>query len=291
MKPAPFTYHAPTTAAEAVTVLGELGEEGRVLAGGQSLVPLMNFRLAQPAHLVDINRIDELDYLRRADGGLAIGARARQSRLEHSADARATAPLLTEAVTLVAHPPIRHRGTVCGSVAHGDPAAELPAALLAQGGEAVLTSVDGERLVRFEHFFQGPFSTATRPGELLKELLVQGWPSGTGHAFVEVERRHGDFAVAGACALVHLDGGAIDRVAIALCGVAGTPVRATEAEASLLGRPGADEELRDAAEAAVRGLSPASDVHGPAEYRVQVASACVRRALRRALERAAGGQR
>ncbi len=271
-------------------MLAKLGEDGRVLAGGQSLVPLMNFRLAQPAHLVDINRIDELDYLLRANGGLVIGARARQSRLERSADARAAAPLLTEAVALVAHPPIRHRGTVCGSVAHGDPAAELPAALLAQGGEAVLTSADGERRVRFEHFFHGPFSTAARSGELLKELHVEGWPNGTGHAFVEVERRHGDFAVAGAGVLLHLEGGVVDRVAIALCGVAPTPVRAAEAEALLVGRAGRDQQLSDAAEAAMRGLAPAADVHGSAQYRVQVARACVRRALRRALDRAAGGE-
>ena len=290
MKPAPFTYHAPTTTAETVALLAELGDDGRVLAGGQSLVPLMNFRLAQPLHLVDINRIDELDYLARDNGSLAIGARARQSALESWAEARAVAPLLVEAVALVAHPPIRHRGTVCGSVAHADPAAELPAALLAQGGEAVIATAAGERRIRFEDFFLGPFISALQSGELLKEVRAERWPDGTGHAFVEVARRHGDFAIAGAAVLLHLDGGAIDRVAIALCGVGPTPIRATEVEASLRGCTGTDQEVAEAAEVAVKGLTPAPDVHGPAQYRVRVARACVRRALRRALDQVAGGR-
>jgi CO/xanthine dehydrogenase FAD-binding subunit len=287
MKPPPFTYHAPATGREVVATLAGLGEEGRVLAGGQSLVPLMNFRLAQPAHLVDINRVDELDYLRREDGALAIGARARQSALEREEAARSV-PLLAEAGALVAHPAIRHRGTVCGSVAHADPAAELPAAFLAQGGEAVLRGPGGERRVPFADLFQGPFTTAVGPGELLTEVRAELWPDRTGHAFVEFARRDGDFAIAGAAVLLHLDGAIVDRAAIALCGVAPTPVRAGGAEEALAGQEPGDEVIAEAVEASVRGLTPASDLHGGTDYRVRVARACVRRALRLALARARG---
>ncbi len=283
MKPASFVYHAPATAAETVATLTELGEEGRVLAGGQSLVPLMNFRLAQPAHLVDINRVEELDYVRADDGSLAIGARARQAALERSSEARSLAPLLVEAAKWVAHPPIRHRGTVCGSIAHADPAAELPAAMLAQGGEVVIAGGAGERGVPFASLFLGPFSTALQPGELLKEARAERWPDDTGHAFVEVARRHGDFAVAGAAALVHMDGPVIARVALALFGVAATPVRVGEAERLLQGSSGSEDEIREAAEVAVRDLTPSSDIHGSGRYRIQVARSCIRRALREAL--------
>jgi len=251
-------------------MLASAGEEASVLAGGQSLVPLMNFRVAQPAHLVDINYVDELDYIRLDDGWLAIGARTRQAAVERSEEVARAAPLITEALGQVAHPPVRHRGTVVGSVVHADPAAELPAVVLALDGEIVLRGPDGERRVAAGEFFTGALMTARRPGELVTEVRVPAaGGDGDGHAIVEFSRRHADFAVAGA---------AVSGGAIALFGVADTPVRASDAE-RLLAEGGASA---DVAAAATDGLQPNEDVHGGAAYRRRVARACVERALARA---------
>src|SRR3954470_421045 len=247
MKPAPFTYHRATSAREAVDMLAAAGDEGSVLAGGQSLVPLMNFRVAQPAHLVDINYVDELDYIRVDDGALAIGARTRQATLERSADVAGAAPLLREAIGWVAHPPVRHRGTVVGSIVHADPAAELPACLLALDGEVVLQRPGGERRVAAREFFTGPLMTAKQTGELATEVRVPVARNGNGgHALVEFSRRHADFAVAGV---------AVSGDAIALFGVADMPLRATEAEQRLAA--GGDPEA--VADAATAGLTPNDD--------------------------------
>lgn len=288
MKSPPFTYHAAANTEEAIALLAEHKDDARVLAGGQSLVPLMNFRLARPAHLVDINRVTELNYIRMADGALAIAAGVRQSALEHSAEAAQRTPLLVEAVKLVAHPPIRHRGTVGGSLAHADPAAELPTAALALGGEMVLAGSGGERTVPVADFFQGPFTTATAADELLTEYRAPVWPAGTGHAFLELSRTHGNFAVVGTAALLHIDGDRVDRIAIALCGVAGTPVRAQAAEERLQGEAPSADLLESAAEAAAAALAPPSDIHGSADYRRKIAKVFVRRTLELALARAKG---
>ena len=270
MKPAPFIYHRATSAMEAVDMLASASGDASVLAGGQSLVPLMNFRVAQPAHLVDINYVDELDYIRVDDGFLAIGARTRQAALERSADVAKAAPLLSEAIRSVAHPPVRHRGTVVGSVVHADPAAELPACLLALDGEVVLQGASGERRVAAREFFTGPLMTAKQTAELATEVRVPVAQNGAGgHALVEFSRRHADFAVAGV---------AVSGDAIALFGVADTPLRAAEAEQRLAG--GGDPG--EVAEAATAGLQPNDDVHGDSAYRRRVARACVERAIRRA---------
>ncbi len=291
MKPPPFAYHAARSAAEALGMLDGFGEEGRVLAGGQSLIPLMNFRLAQPAHLVDINPVAELDYVRRVDGELAIGARARQSAVERSREAADLAPLLVEALGWVGHEPIRHRGTVVGSLAHADPAAEIPAVALAMDARITAATARSEREIEAADFFSGPFTTALQPGEMALEVRFPVWPDRTGHAFLEFARRHGDFAIAGAGVLVSLREGNIDRVAIALCGVGPTPTRARGAEQLLLGRSPDPALLVSAAEAAVAGLQPAGDLHGSSDYRRKVAKAYVRRALSLAIERAGGGTR
>ena len=273
MKPAPFTYHRATSAREAVDMLASASGDASVLAGGQSLVPLMNFRVAQPAHLVDINYVDELDYIRVDDGWLAIGARTRQSAVERSEEVARAAPLMSEAMRSVAHPPVRHRGTVVGSVVHADPAAELPAVLLALDGEVVIQGPSGERRVAAADFFTGPLMTAKEAAELVTEIRVPA-ANGNGagaHALVEFSRRHADFAVAGA---------AVSGGAVALFGVADTPVRAAAAEELLAGDGAAAAE--DVAAAATDGLQPVSDVHGGADYRLRVARACVERALRRA---------
>jgi aerobic carbon-monoxide dehydrogenase medium subunit len=270
VKPAPFIYHRATSTSEALDMLASSADDASVLAGGQSLVPLMNFRVAQPAHLVDINGVDELDYIRVDDGWLAIGARTRQAAVERSEEVARAAPLMGEAMRHVAHPPVRHRGTVVGSVVHGDPAAELPAVVLALDGELVLQGPDGERRVPAREFFTGPLMTAKRPGELVTEVRVPAANgNGGAHAIVEFSRRHADFAVAGA---------AVAGDAVALFGVADTPVRATAAERLL--HDGASPA--DAAGAAVEGLTPSEDVHGDGAYRRRVARACVERALQRA---------
>lgn len=291
MKPAPFAYHGARTTTEAVALLGEFRDGGRVLAGGQSLVPLMNFRLARPSHLIDINRVDELDYIRHTDGLIAIGARTRQAAAERSPLIREQAPLLAEALAWVGHEPIRHRGTVVGSIAHADPAAEIPAVALAMDGEVTAVSLRGERVIAAADFFRGPFLIALEPGELVTELRLRPWPPGTGYAFLEFARRHGDFAIAGAGVLLHLGPGGVERAAVVLCGVADTPVRARAAEDRLRGHPPTPEVLAAAADAAVADLTPPGDVHGSPEYRRTVARAYVRRALARALERARRGGR
>lgn len=293
MKPAPFAYTRATTAEEAVSTLARLGEDGRVLAGGQSLVPLMNFRLARPPHLVDISRVAELDYLRREGDWLVVGAATRQITLEQSEEARQAAPLLVEAVRQVGHEPIRHRGTVCGCIAHAEPAAELPAAALALGATVVLEGAGGRREVPLEDFLAGPYETSLKPGELLRELRVWCRPGRQGSAFVEYSRRHGDFAIAGTAVAVGVgQGGRIDEAAIALCGVAPTAVRAGRAERALVGRPAEAASVDDeVVSAAVEGLRPTVDIHGSSDYRIRVARACTRQALLRALERARGGER
>jgi CO/xanthine dehydrogenase FAD-binding subunit len=260
-------------------------DDTSVLAGGQSLVPMMNFRVALPGHLVDINFLDELDYIRADDGWLAIGARVRQSALERSNLVAREAPLLSEAIRWVAHPPIRHRGTVVGSIAHADPAAELPAAVRALDGEVVLRGAQGERRVAAADFFDQPLMTTIAPGELITEIRVPAGQRPTGQAVIEFARRHADFAVAGAAVSLWSNG--TQRAAIALFGVGPTAIRAGAAERLLSESSGAPAaEVRAAA---VSELSPSGDIHGSAEYRRRLAGVCVERALARARQARNGG--
>jgi carbon-monoxide dehydrogenase medium subunit len=288
VKPAPFEYRAPRTTTEALQMLAEWGDEGRVLAGGQSLVPLMTFRLAQPSHLVDINRIDELNYIRAENGWLAVGACARQAAVERSPDAARQVPLIVEALGFVAHEPVRNRGTVVGSIAHADPAAELPSVALALDAELRVASQTGERQISAADFLRGPFQTALEPGEVVTEVRFPFAPLGSGYAFAEFSRRHGDFAIAGTAVFVQLEGDRVARTAIVLCGVAASPVRAREAVSALQGDVPTAEAIEAAAQRAVEGLRPSSDLHGSSEYRRNVARAQVRRALTLAVARARG---
>ena len=294
MKPAPFSYHAPTSTNEAVELLAEFGDRGRVLAGVQSLFQLMNFRTLKPENLIDINPVTELDYIREDDGTLAIGARTRQSTLEHSQEAAKHAPLMVEAVKNVAHPSVRNRGTVGGSVAYADPASELPAVVLAMDGEVVLASTRGllpgvqERTLSAEEFFQGPYTNACSTDELLTEVRLPGWPDGTGHAFLEFRRKHGSYALVGAAVLVHLDGENVNRVSISLCGVDETPIRARKAEEVVAGNAPSEEVFEEAAEAVVPELNPLPDPKGSPEYRRKLAKVYIRRALKLAVRRAKG---
>ena len=292
MKPAPFDYLAPTTVEETLAVLREHGEDAKVLAGGQSLVPMLNFRLARPAVLVDINRVQGLDGLDAHDGELRVGATVRQRALERSEAARERLPLVVEAVGLVGHPATRNRGTVAGSLAHADPSAELPAAMLACEATLVARGPGGERVLPAGEFFTDAFRTALAPDELLIEVRIPAHPAGAGGAFVELSRRTGDLPLCGVAALVALDdGGRCRRARVALCGVGRVPARAVEAERVLEGEVLGAESIAEAAERATDGLRPVGSVHGSAAYRRRIAAAMTRRALEMAARRSRDGER
>jgi CO/xanthine dehydrogenase FAD-binding subunit len=291
LKPAPFDYVAPRTVAEAVDHLARHGGDARVLAGGQSLVRLMNTRLATPAVIVDINRVEGLDGIAVENGSVRIGALARQRAAELSDVVRAEAPLFAEAGGHVAHPSVRRRGTVVGSIAFADPSAELPAALLALDGEAIVAGPDGERAVAAADLFTGAFATSLAAGELITAVRVpQGAGGRAGSAWIEVSRRHGDLPVCGAGAVVTLDdGGTIAAVRVALCGVGATPVRATAVEDALAGAEPTEDAIARAADRAARDLDPPSDPHGSADFRRHLAVVMTRRSVQRAAERAREG--
>ncbi|HEY3058108.1 MAG TPA: xanthine dehydrogenase family protein subunit M [Chloroflexota bacterium] len=287
MKPPSFEYIAPRSVDEAVASLAEHGSAAKVLAGGQSLVPLMNMRLADPAVLVDINEVAGLSGLTTWDGGVAIGALVRQSAVEHAATVRELTPLLAEAVQLMGHPAIRHRGTVGGSLAHADPAAELPAAMLALQAQVICRGPQAIRSISAEEFFTGYLTTALAVDELVTEIRVPGIPPGTGSAFLEMARRSGDFAICGAAALVTLNtSGRVDSVRIALCGVGSGPVRARTVERALVGELPTRPVVAAAAQHVVDEIDPPSDIHGSAAYRRKLAVVMTRRAVELAAQRA-----
>src|SRR5438876_8891932 len=289
MKPSSFEYVAPRSLDEAIHSLTSYAGAAKVLAGGQSLVPLMNLRLAAQEVLIDINGLDELGGLRAWDGGLSVGALVRQSTLERADLVRQRLPLLAEASALVGHPANRHRGTVGGSLAHADPAAELPAAMLALEAVLVARGSRGIRPLAAAAFFSGYLTTTLEPDELLTEIRVPGVPGGTGSAFLEISRRSGDFAICGAAALVTLNAsGRCDRVRVALCGVGNGPVRARRVEEALVGELPAGPSLEDAAQRVVQEIDfdPPSDIHGSAAYRRKLAIVMIRRAAEMAAQRA-----
>ena len=287
MKPAAFDYYAPQTLDEALDLMARYGDEAKVLAGGQSLVPAMNFRLAQPAVLVDLNRIEGLSTIRADDEGLRIGAMARQRAVERSPQVAEHAPLVTEALPSVAHPQIRNRATFGGSIAHADPAAELPAVARTLGARLRLSSVRGERWVEADDFFTGLFETALEVDEILTEVLVPRRPAREGWAFEEVARRHGDYAMVGVAVVVSLGpDGRLTRPAIGLLSVGDGPVRAASAEQVLEDLPATAESFDAAAEAVASALDPPSDLHASSDYRRHLARVLTRRLLGRAVERA-----
>jgi CO/xanthine dehydrogenase FAD-binding subunit len=291
MKPAAFDYLAPASLEEALALLAELGEGAKPLAGGQSLVPLMNFRLVRPQHVVDLNGLRELSGIREDDGHLVIGAMTRQRAVETSALVSERCPLLAEAMPQIGHVQIRNRGTVGGSLAHADPAAELPAVVAALGGELVVQSTRGRRAVKAEQFFVGYLTTAARPGELLVEVRLPASPPRTGSAFLEISRRHGDFALVGVAATVTLDSaGVCTGSAIALTGVGPTPVVARDAARALIGVKPTGDVFETAGRRVSNSVQPDSDLHASSDYRKHVAGVLTRRALARAAERAEGAR-
>jgi len=287
MKPAKFDYYDPTTIDEALGLLAQFGDQARPLAGGQSLVPLMNFRLIRPAHLVDLNSVNELSYLRADDGTLRIGATTRQRELERSTEIAERWPLLQEATSFVGHIQIRNRGTVGGSLAHAFPSAELPVAMVTLDASFVLRSPGNQRTARAEDFFLSFMSTVLEPGELLTEISVPPLPVNAGWSYQEVSRRHGDFALAGAASVIALDAnGAIHHARLTLTGT--TPIRAREAEEFLVGKEPSELLVREAARRATENLEQDSDIHASADYRRDACAVLARRALMQAAVRAAG---
>lgn len=286
MKPAPFDYERPTSVDGALQLLASHRGEARVLAGGQSLVPMMNFRIAKPALLVDINRLTELDYHRLDDAHLAIGALCRHATLEQSRLVAEACPLMHEAYRWVAHVAVRNRGTLCGNLCHADPASEMPAVMLALDATLVLGHRSGQRSVAAADFFKGLYETAIRPDELLMEVRVPLEPARRGWGFHEVSVRKGDFAIAAACATLKLQAGRVQAVSIAVAGCGPHAQRMTAAERALSGREPTDAALGEAAQACMHAVDPADDIHGDAAYRRDLVRTLTQRALTDARGRA-----
>ncbi len=289
MKLSPVDYEAPGTVAEALDLLAEHGDEASVLAGGQSLIPLLALRLAQPAVLIDINGVEGLSGVSVTDGWVTIGATTREYMAEESATIAESVPLLAAALPLIGHEAIRSRGTVGGSLAHADPAAELPAVARALNAEFVVRGPSGERVVPAAEWFEGYLTTSRGPDELLTEVRFLAARPGTGTSFQEVARRHGDFAMVGLATSVTLNAGTITDARLAFAGVSDVPARATAAEELLEGERPTAELFDEAARVAAADIDPPSDLHGSAEYRKKVAAALVRRGLREAVGNAMRG--
>ena len=291
MKPSSFEYHAPRSAAEAVGLLAELGDEAKVLAGGQSLIPMLALRLAVFEHLVDVGRVDELVGIERRNGSLWVGAGTTEAAVERSAEVADAVPLLSRATPYIGHFQIRSRGTVGGSIAHADPAAEYPAVALALDAEMDVVSPRGRRTVPAAEFFTGLWSTDLAPDELLAGTSFPVWSGRCGFAVEEFARRHGDFALAGAVVAVELEADdTIRRSAVGLIGLGGTPLRAAEAETLVAGRPVGEVDAEAVGQAATAGLDRVpADMHGSAAYRIRVGAAMVARAWTAASEEARRG--
>jgi CO/xanthine dehydrogenase FAD-binding subunit len=285
MKPPPFDYHAPQTAAEALELLGRYGADARLLAGGQSLVPLLNFRLSAPAVIVDLNHAADLAYIKEENGQVRMGAMTRQRAIEFSPPVKSRLPLLAEATRWVGHLPTRSRGTIGGSLAHSDPAAEYPAVAAALDAELVIRGRAGERVVRASEFFVGFMTTALQPSEMLVEVRMAAQAPDSGWAFEEFSRRHGDFAIIGIAAMLEVEGNRCRSARLAACGAGPTAIRLRAAE-EILEQNGVDDRYIDEAAArAAELVDPGADLHTSAEYRRHLTRVLTRRALKRAIER------
>jgi len=283
MKPAPFAWHGPRSVPEAVTVLSEHGSQAKVLAGGQSLVPVLAMRLAEPAHLVDINKVTELDTVTTTPSGVTVGALARHSRVEHDAAAARAQPLLRQALRLVAHPTIRNRGTTVGSLAHADPAGEMTAVLALCGGSVTAVSNRGRRVIAAADFFLGPLESALAADELAIEAFFPAAPLRAGTAFVEIARRHGDYALCGVGAIAELDpAGRLTSLRCAYLSVFDVPLVLDVTRSWLSGESDAAEQARSA-------VDPQTDLHATADYRRHLAGVLTIRAARQAISAAEQG--
>jgi carbon-monoxide dehydrogenase medium subunit len=285
MKPPRFGYDDPATVEDALALLARHGDSARVLAGGQSLVPMLNFRLARPAHVIDINRLAALAaVVPGPDAGLRLGALVRQRTLERSELVRERCPLIAQAMPLVGHPQIRTRGTLGGSLAHADPAAELPAVMVALGARLTLRRAGGQRTMAAEDFFVSALTTALAPDELLTEVALPPWPPRTGSSLLEVAKRHGDFALGGVAATLTLDAqGRVAGARLVCFGVGPRPVRVSDAERSLVGGAPSAAPFAEAGRLAAAGVDPSDDIHASGAYRKRLAGVLTARALAGAL--------
>jgi CO/xanthine dehydrogenase FAD-binding subunit len=289
MKPAPFDYCCPDTIDEAVEVLAANVDDAKLMAGGQSLTPMLNFRVVRPALIIDISRLLELEYVReRRDGGLTIGALTRHRVLETSALVASRFPVIPETMHNVAHLAIRNRGTIGGSLSHADPAAELPMLSRLLDAVIVARSVRGEREIPASEFFVAPLTTALDDDEIVVRVELPGLPAGMGWCFQEFARRAGDFALAAVGVLLDVQGGEIREARVAMMGVGDTPMRRPEAEAVLTGKALSDEVMTDAVHAACDSLQPNTDLHASPEFRRHLAGVLMERVTRKAWQRAAG---
>jgi len=294
MKPAPFDYYAPASVDEALTLLAEHGYDAKLLAGGQSLVPAMNFRLAQPAVLIDLNRIDSLSFITQADAAsrVSMGAMTRQAAVENSEMVARIAPLLHETMPHIAHSQIRNRGTIGGSIAHADPASELPVIMSVLQAKFTLRSANGERTLPAEDFFVGLFTTALEPEEILAEISIAAPQPRTGSAFQEVARRRGDYALVGVACTVTLDANHVcEHARIGLLSVGEGPVMAAEASRQLIGQKGTARQVCEVAQVvAEKDIDPPNDIHASADFRRHLARVLTERALTTAFKRAKRAQ-
>jgi aerobic carbon-monoxide dehydrogenase medium subunit len=289
MIPAAFEYHAPNSIGEATKLLAKLGEDAKVLSGGQSLIPMMKLRLASPSHIVDINGIPGLAYIRETDGVLLLGAMTRESELEESELIRDRYPLLHDTCKVIADPLVRNLATVGGNLAHGDPANDHPATMLALGAEVVAAGPSGERRLPITSFFTGPFATALRSDEILLEIRIPRPPARSGGAYLKLERKVGDFATAAVAVQLVLDSrGTCEQAGIGLTNVGLTPIKAARAEAALKGARPDDAVVKRAAVLAADASEPAADLRGSVEYKKDLVRVLTARALRKALARAEG---
>ena len=288
MKPAPFNYFVPTSVDEALALLEEYSPDARLLAGGQSLVPMMNFRLSRPSHLIDLNSISELAFISDGKDHISIGAMTRERAIEENKLVSSSIPLLHEATQQIAHLPIRNRGTIGGSVSNADPAAEYPAALLALNSEMVVRSITATRRIKASDFFKGIMETAIEPNELLVEIIVPKPTPGSGSAFVEIARRKGDYALAGVAAQMALSGETVTQLSLSACGVGSAPIKLSNAEKLILEGGVNENSMRSAARAAAIEVDPETDLHATSDYRRRLTAVLVHQALSKAKERAQG---
>ena len=288
MYPARFEYTAPTTLEEVIATLAERGDEAKLLAGGQSLVPLMKLRFATPDVLVDLNRVPGLDYLEERNGELCIGALVRHKACERSQLVRERYRVLGDAAPQISDPLVRNRGTVCGSLAHGDPQGDWGAVMLAARGSVVARGPGGERRIAIDDLIEGPFTTTLSPDEVITEACVPTPPARSGGTYLKLERKVGDYATAAVAVQVTLDDGHVGEVGIALTGVGPTNLRATAAEAALRGAEPTDAAIAEAAKLAAGAAEPQSDIRGTAEYKRSVVRVFTERGLRAAVAAARG---
>lgn len=286
MFPATFDYRAPNTLDETLSVLKQHGDDAKVMAGGQSLIPLLKLRFARPAMVVDIGRLPALNTVRRDDGHVAIGALVRHVDIERSKELEGWLPIMQEAAHWIADPLVRNRGTLAGSVCHADPAGDWGSVMLALGADLVARSSSGERVLHADGFFQGPFTTALRPDEVVTEIRIPVPKGRAGGAYLKLERKVGDFATVAVAVQVELDGGKIGRAGVGLTAVGENNIRAVEAERALQGKEPSDELIRHAARLAADAAQPKDDIRGTAAYKKDVVRVFVQRGLKTALDRA-----